>query len=272
MSNSISHAFFNGVGTSGMHTTALPVQTLLESQKNKKWKKLTLDRLEQIAENQFVKNMDLNHFYQMIRGELVYSDYMMSDVTNEILELRAQAEIPVHAKHYDFLGIIVNQIKGEYPNYRDRYRIDTVDETSQNEFIRTKTDEMRTYTQKLFNLELEQKLLSKGIVLDPNKQFNSEEEQQAYMQELEQERAKIIDPPYMQAELSKNFKTVAAEWAEKTLEYDWVRDDFNMELDSLQEIEDYILTGRWFRHYHIGYDYYKPERWHPCQNFLFGRC
>lgn len=268
MGDSINHSFFNNVGNSGMHTTALPVQTLLEKQKTKQWKKLCLDRLEQIAERQFLKNVELNDFYNMVRGNLIYADYQLSDATNEIIELRGQAEMPVHAKHYDFLGIIVNQIKGEYPNYRDKYRIDTTDETSQNEFTRTQTDKVREYTQKLFDLELKERLLAKGVVLDENKQFNSEEEQQQYQQELQQQKDSLIPPEDIQKELLKNFKTVAAEWAERTLEFDWLRDDFNMEADSLQEIEDYILTGRWFRHYHVGYDYYKPERWHPCQVFF----
>jgi len=268
MGNSINHSFFSGLASSGTFTTALPPQTLLEKQKNKAWKKLTMDRLEQIAEKQFLKNLELNDFYSMIRGNLVYADYQLSSTTNDILELRAQADMPVHAKHYDFLGIIVNQIKGEYPNYRDKYRIDTTDEISQNEFTRTQTDKIREYTQKLFDLELKERLLAKGVILDENKQFNSEEEKQQYQQQLQQQKDSLIPPEDIQKELLKNFKTVAAEWAERTLEFDWLRDDFNMEADSLQEIEDYILTGRWFRHYHIGYDYYKPERWHPCQVFF----
>lgn len=39
------------------------------------------------------------------------------------------------------------------------------------------------------------------------------------------------------------------------------------ELDA-EEIEDYLLTGRYFRHYHVGYDYYKPERWLPEETFF----
>jgi hypothetical protein len=268
MSDSINHSFFSGLGNSGAHTTALPAQTLLEKQKNKAWKKLNLDRLELIAQKQFIKNIELNDFYQMVQGNLVYADYQLSSTTNDILELRAQADMPTHAKHYDFLGNIVNQIKGEYPNYRDKYRVDTTDEISQNEFTRTQTEKVREYTQKLFDLELKERLLAKGVIIDENKKFNSQEEQQQYQQELQKQKDNLIPPEDIQKEMLKNFKTTAAEWAERVLEFDWLRDDFNMEADSLQEIEDYILTGRWFRHYHIGYDYYKPERWHPCQTFF----
>lgn len=268
MSDALSHAFFNNVGNSGSFSSSLPTQTLLSSQKTPKWKKLCLDRLEQIAERQFSKNIRLNDFFLMCRGKLIYSDYGLEDLTKEIIKLRGEMDFPVHAKHYDFLGIIVNQIKGEYTSQKDKYRIFNTDEISQNELSRTKTAENLEYTQKLFNYELEQKLLKKGIVINPDQQFESEEEQQAYLQFIEEEKAKLIPPEAIQKELSKSWKTIASEWAEKTLEYDQQRDDFDMDNLNAQEIEDYLLTGRWFRHYFIGYDYYKPERWHPCTTFF----
>lgn len=258
MSGALNHAFFNGLGSSSF-SSALPVQTLLESQKDKKWVKTVADRLEHIGLQQLERNMEFNDFYKMLSGDLVYSDYGLPDLTKEIVKLRDEMDFPVHAKHYDFLGIIVNQIKGEYPAIKDSYKVDNSDPISQNEFVRDRTNKLREYNQKMFNLELERKLLEKGIQVDPNKQFESEEEQQAYMQELEQQKAAIVSPEVIQKEMSKTWKTVAAEWAEKTLEYDQQR--FDMDKMNTREIEDYLLTGRWFRHYHIGYDFYKPERW-----------
>lgn len=265
MSDSIKHSFFSGLGANN-YSSSLPVQTLLESQKNKKWKKAVLDRLEQIAENQLVRNLEFRDYYRMLEGDLIYTDYGLPDLTKEIVRLRDEVDFPVHAKHYDFLGMMVNQIKGEYPSIKDSYKVDNTDPTSQNEFTRARTEELQAYTQKLFNLELEQRLLQKGIIIDPNRQFNSQEEQQQYMQELEQQKAQLIAPEHIQKQMQKSWKTVAASWAERTLEYDQQR----FELDKLntQEIEDYFLTGRYFRHYHIGYDYYKPERWNPCTTFF----
>lgn len=265
MSGTLTHAFYNGLGANS-YSTSLPVQTLLESQKDEKWVKATLDRLEQIGESQLVRNIEFNDYYKIISGDLIYSDYGLPDLTKEIVRLRSEMDFPIHAKHFDFLGIIVNQIKGEYPNFKDSYKVDNTDPISQNEFVRTRTDELRGYTQKIFNLELEKRLLEKGININEEQQFNSEEEQQAYMQQLEQQKAEIIDPATIQKQMSKSWKTVAAEWAEKTLEYDQQR--YDMDKMNSQEIEDYILTGRWFRHYHVGYDNYKPERWNPCTTFI----
>jgi hypothetical protein len=265
MSGTLTHSFFSGIGANN-YSTSLPVQTLLESQKDLKWKKAVLDRLEQIGESQLVRNIEFNDYYKIISGDLIYTDYGLPDLTKEIVRLRDEMDFPIHAKHFDFLGIIVNQIKGEYPNFKDSYKVDNTDPISQNEFVRTRTDELRNYTQKIFNLELEKKLLEKGITINESQQFNSEEEKQAYLQQLEQQKAAIIDPATIQKQMSKNWKTVAAEWAEKTLEYDQQR--YDMDKMNSQEIEDYILTGRWFRHYHVGYDFYKPERWNPCTTFI----
>ncbi len=33
-------------------------------------------------------------------------------------------------------------------------------------------------------------------------------------------------------------------------------------------MRDYLLTGRYFTHYRIGYDSYKPERWDPRLTFF----
>lgn len=264
--SAINHAHFNGVGNSNNFSTSLPNQALLESQKNEKWVKAVLDRLEQIGESQLARNIEYISYYKMLRGELIYSDYGLPDLTKEIVRMRDEMDFPVHAKHYDFLGIIVNQIKGEYLSELDKFHIDNTDPISQNDFIRTKTEQIQGYTQKMFNLELEQKLLQRGININEQVQFETEEEQQAYLQQLEQTKASIISPNVIEKEMSKNWKTQAAEWAERTLEYDYER--FKMDSVHTQEIEDYLLTGRFFRHYATGYDFYKPERWHPCTTFF----
>ena len=64
----------------------------------------------------------------------------------------------------------------------------------------------------------------------------------------------------------KDWKTKAAEWGEHVIEKDQQR--FYMDKLDKQEMEDYVLTGRFFRHYYIGYDHYKPERWSPLETFF----
>lgn len=264
--SAIDHAFFNGISSSSNFSTSLTTQTLLESQKNELWKRNTLDRLEQIGRLQLIKNIEFSDYYKMLAGDLVYSDYGISDINQEIVRLRDEIDMPVTAKHFDFLGIIVNQIKGEYATQKDKFRVDTTDPFSQNEFTREQDAKIRDYTEKLFNLELEHKLLEQGFNTDPNQKFNSDEEKQQYLQELQRRKDELIPPEVIQKQLLKSFKTVAAEWAERTLEYDQQR--FDMDALQQQEIESTILTGRFFRHYHVGYDSYNPENWDSRTTFF----
>jgi hypothetical protein len=256
--STLQHPFLNGIGINNL-TQSLPSQHIESSKWTKKKIKENLDRLEQIGINQLHRNMEFNSYYLMLKGEMIYSDYGLPDLTKEIISLRNESGLPTTHRHYDFLGIIVNQIRGEYSKLKDTYRVDTIDQISQNDFLRDKKDALMKFTMESFDNYLQRKLVEKGVPI--KEQFQSEEEQQEYLQMLEQEKAKIIPPEEIERKMAKDWKTIAAEWATATLEYDHLRTDFNMEEIEDEEIVDYILTGRFFRHYHVGYDYYKPEKW-----------
>lgn len=256
--STLQHPFFSGIGHSNINQS-LPSQHLESGKKNKAWKKTVLDRLEQIGINQLHRNMEFSDYYNMCSGNLIYSDYGLPDLTRDIVDLRNQGGMSTTARHYDFLGIIVNQIRGEYAKLKDTYRVDTIDQISQNDFLRDKKEALAKYTRDSFDNYLKRKLVERGF--QERDQFASEEERQQYLQQLEQEKANIIPPEVIEKQMAKDWKTVAAEWAESTLEYDHLRSDFDMDEMENDEVVDYILTGRWFRHYHVGYDFYKPERW-----------
>jgi hypothetical protein len=44
------------------------------------------------------------------------------------------------------------------------------------------------------------------------------------------------------------------------------KDRFDMDAIDNQEITDYLC--RFFRHYHVGYDFYRPETWSPMTTFF----
>lgn len=258
------HSFFNGLGLSGEYSSAMPPQAIPDSKKTPKWVEGNLDQLELIGLKQLRKNIEFVDYYKMIRGEMVLSDYGLSDKTQEFIDLVNEVQLPTNVRHYDFLGMIVNQIVGEYGKFKDSYIIDTRDPFSQNEYIRDKSTKVKEYASKLFELELQKKLVAAGI--DVGQEFESEEEKQQFLQQLEQKKAELISPETIEKDMNKNWKTKAAEWAQNTLEQD--RDRFEMDEMNNEEITDYILTGRWFRHYHIGYDFYRPETWSPMTTFF----
>lgn len=259
------HPFYNGLGRPNK-SGVLPNQFLPMSQKKDSFKRKTMDSLETIGLSQLSENIEYRDFYKMTEGTLVYSDYGIEEgILGKIKELGDQVAIPTFVKHYDFIGIIVNQLVGEYLGMRDNFTVDSIDEVSENDFIRERTQRVQEFAKKSFDLELKKRLVQKGI--NPDQQdFQSEEEQQAYLQQIEQEKNSLMTPSKIQMDMQKNWKTKAAEWAEHVLESDQER--FYLDNMDADEMKDYLLTGRFFRHYYVGYDYYKPERWNPIQTFF----
>lgn len=262
------HVYLNNIGGNDYGAT-LPTQTVPFSKKKDSWKEETMDRLESIGIYQLAKNMSFRDYYKMYEGRLVYQD--LDDTTStvqDIADFRSEhANIPTFIKHFDIIGIIVNQLSGEFDSQKDKIRVDSIDSFSQGEYFREKNVQITQYAENYFDLELKRLLVLKGINPDiENQEFETEEQQQQILQQLQAEKDKLIPPDEIEKKLSTDFKTVIAEWAERTLEADSLK--FDMEDMDMNELIDYLLTGRYFRHYHIGYDYYKPESWKPETTFF----
>jgi hypothetical protein len=273
MSNKINSdwANFSNVGNSS-HSSTIPIQALPSKYKKKDWRQATIDALEREGLKQIRKNIRFTEYRKMTQGLFSYasdvnhgmSDFDMPWFDSEVRMLREKASIPTYIKHYDFIGIIVNAITSIYSDLDDRYRVESSDEYSTNEYIRQKTELLHKYAQQIFTEELNKMLLMKGI--DPNKSdFQSEEEQQQYQQQL-QEQTKALTPPEIEEHMAKNFKVLATEWAQNTLDAD--KKEFNLTHKDREDFISYLLTGRFFRHYRVGYDFYSIESWLPEQTFF----
>ena len=245
---------------------SLPLQAIPKGKKNKKWKQGVMDRLEQIAVYQVAKNIAFRDYRKMYEGRLVYQDFDDTvSVIKDIADFREEvADLPTHIKHFDIIGIITNQLSGEFDSQKDKIRVDSIDQFSRGEFFREKNTQVRKYVEDYFTLELKRLLVIKGI--NPSEtEFKSDEERQQYAQFIKQEQDKLIRPDQIEDDLSKNFKTVITEWAGHTLEADSIK--YDLADADLEELVDYLLTGRYFRHFHIGDDFYRPDvgrdRWTP---------
>ena len=258
----LNHLYQSDIGGSDF-AASLPMQTLPKAKKNKAWKEAMMDRLEEIAIYQVARNLSFRDYRKMYEGRLVHQDLEdTTQTTQSIAEFRlgSEANLPTYIKHFDITGIIVNQLAGEYDNQKDGVRVDSIDMFSQGEYFREKNALVRKYVEEYFNLELQKGLVLMGV--NPAEQnFETDEQRQQYAQYLQEQQNKLERPDQLEEKLSKNFKTIIAEWAELTLEADRIR--WDLEDMDLEELVDYLLTGRYFRHYHVGYDYYRPERWAP---------
>ena len=259
---------FKNIGSSSGHRT-LPVQTLPKARKTKEWLKTTVDFLYNEAVRQKRQNLVFSKVRRMTEGDFVYESVdiektLYGDEAQQLKKLTNDAPLPTHLKHFDFLGIIANAIESVFAELDDKYRVIAIDETSTNEYIRARTENLHKYAQALFQAEVNKMLLANGINPDRT-EFNSEEEKQAYIQQLDVEVQKYT-PEEFEKTLSKNFKVLATEWANNVLIRD--KEKFYLDTEDRDRLIDYILTGRWFRHYRVGYDYYDVEDWMPEEVFF----
>lgn len=259
---------FIGLDHNLSHNT-LPIQTLKQSQKNKAWKKRTMDVLEQIGLEQLRKNIRFASWRKMADGQFTYSAVGIEEddmpwFNKEIKKLKVDFDVPSYLKHFDFIGIVVNAISSIFNETEDKFFFDSRDEYSTNEFIRQKTEMLHQYARQVFMSEIDRMLMQRGF--DPYKEdFQSAEEQQAYQQQRTQQ-VQALTPPEIEKFLSKNFKVIATEWAQETVKEDNER--FQIRQMDVENFIDMLLTGRYFKHFAVKHDSYEIERWRPEETFF----
>lgn len=260
---------YKGIGGGATGHTTMPVQTLPKGQKTDAWLRFNMDYFYNEAVKQVRQNLVFSKIRKMTKGAFVYESVdiektLYGDEAQQLKKLTNDAPLPTHLKHFDFLGIISNAIKSVFSEMDDKYRILSMDEHSTNDFIRARTENMHKYAEAIFKAEVDRMLIQNGINPDQT-EFSSEEEKQAYLQELDAQVQKY-SPEEFEKTLSKNFKVLATEWANNVLTRD--KEKFYLDTEDRERLVDYILTGRWFRHYRLGYDNYDIEDWMPEEVFF----
>jgi hypothetical protein len=259
------NSYFWHKNLTGSHQQGLPPQALPLSKKGKKWKEANMDFFEIEAIQQFIENTKYNDYYRMVEGKLSFTE--LSEVAPQLRDLEQvldNVEIPAYIKHYDLIGVIINALVGELLQSGDKFHVTNTDEIGTNEYQRTRTEMFQEYINQEFNKELQLKLSQRG--LNPEgKEFASEEEQQAFMQKVQQTKD-ALTPPEIQKYMDTQWKPQIVMWGEYTLEADSKR--FFMDALDRDQFKDFLITGRCFRHFQVGYDFYRPERWSPLNTFF----
>lgn len=243
----------------------LPPQMLRLTEKTEDWKKACLDRLENIGRSQFYQNLRLAENYQMIKGKFIFKHYFEQEgYADMVNQLTQEFDLPSYLRHYDIISQVVNTLSGEWQARPDNFRVKSFGEKHDNDFLRAKTEMLLNYIQYNINNEINQKLLQQGI--DPNRtEFNSEEEQQQYVQ-LVEERRQVLTPEEIQEYMTNKWMQVAEIWGQHQLEYD--KERFKLDEKEKQEFEDMCVADRCFRHFYIKGDSYEQETWNPLNTFF----
>lgn len=264
------HAFQNGIGTATALSGLRPPSAIPDSKKDKHWRKTTMDFFERYGVKQLQKNLRFREYRKMIDGQFTYVGTGMGEFQempwfdSQIRKLREDKGIPTYVKHFDFIGIVCNALLGVYNQFLDIFQVDSTDEYATNEFIRMKTEMLHKSASATFQEELKRMLLMRGVEIDKS-DFQSEEEAQQY-QQFVSEQVKSLTPEEIEESLSKNFKVLAVEWAQNTIHTD--RKDFHIDELDRENFLDYLLTGRYFKHFRVGFDSYSVERWMPEETFF----
>ena len=241
-----------------------PLNVKASEKKSKTWQKAILDSFEAIGVKQLHENAQFVDYYRMVDGKMAYQELSEAIPHLEgVQDLLNGVGVPTFLKHYDIIGIIVNELVGKYIDLQDKFHVIDSGEIAKNEFLRFKDEEIRDAITKTLEAEIKIHLAKMGMSED-GQEFASEEEQQQYIQQLEQAKKGILAPERMQAK-QESFKTAGTVWGEATLEKD--TEVFNLRELEKKEFKDYLLTGRCFREYKLLDGYYEPKTWSPINTF-----
>lgn len=261
------HYWYGGGFNNGGGFTELPVQAIPTSKKNSAWIKANMDALERIGLKQLRENSVFKDFYRMVEGKMAFSE--ITDVIPQLREVEETLDdlkLPTFIKHYDLIGIIVNGLVGEYMLNIDKFNVTNVDEISTTEYERDKQNLVKKYIKEEFDKELNKRLIENGINPDPvSLNIKDPEELQKYIEFLDTKKEELT-PPEIETHMNTKWRTKASIWGEHTLESDTER--FYMDELDRKNLVDFLLTGRCFRHFRVGYDYYSPENWSPLNTFF----
>ena len=246
--------------------SSMPAQALPKKQKDEDWQKATMDSLELEGLKQISSNVKYKDLFRMINGKMSYSE--LSDVIPQLREVEQALDtinIPTYLRHYDILGTIINGLVGEYITARDKFICTNIDEIASNEYERDKRDMLSNYVREALDKEINLRMIAKGInPMSDGSEFKSEEEKQQYLEYIQNMRTQMT-PPEIEETMSTKWKTIGAMWGHHTLEADDKR--FYMEEMDRDELISFLGTGKCFRGFELGYDYYKPETWSVLNTF-----
>lgn len=246
---------------------ALPVQMLPMKDKDDEWKRACMDALESIGRKQFLENINILENYRIVNNELLYNHYVFTDSVTDLAQMAVKEfDLPPYLRHYDITRKVINVLSGEYQKRPDNFRVAAIDEFATNEYLRTKGDLLKNIVMQAIQDNVLRQLKEEGF--DPEKDdFQSEEEAQAYQQEVK-EAQKRLTPPEVEDYMRENYRGVPERWAEMVINLDKQR--FNTPELEMQEFEDMLICDRAFRHFYLKANGlgYGQETWNPIRVFF----
>lgn len=239
-------------------------QMLPRAKKTTAWKENQLDRMAEIAKIRLNENAKLLRNYQMIRGTFITEHYVTEEgVKDMIAQLTQEFEMPDYLRHFDIIASTVNTLSGEWQEHPDNYSIRRIDPNGTNDYMREKKRLIEQYINEQIQFTINRQLIESGI--DPSGENIPEEEKEAYMQALEEQK-KAMTPPEVEKYMRMSYQDFAEIWAKKRLKRNKEL-FFNYKTMERIEIEDIFTASRCFRHFFLTPGGHKEETWNPVNVF-----
>ena len=248
----------------GFNSFTQPIQFLSKYEKDQDWAMHNLDWLEWQGVKQISYNAKrLMKNYKLAKGTIDKSDYIPDNDVNDMTELvdilandniqSYNTDSAMELKFYPIIPNVINVLTAEFAKRNSRVDYRAVDEYSYNEILNAKMQDIEEVLLEDAQNKLLEKMLQMG--LDPN----SEEAQQ----QLNPDALKKL--PEIEKFYSKNYRTLAEQWAGKQHEMDVSR----FRMDELEEIafRDMLITDREFWHFRMMEEDYDIELWNPVLTF-----
>lgn len=243
----------------------LPPQMLSLKEKDDNWKIRCMDSLEYIARLQWLANQKFYNNYRLVNGEFIASDYgIEEDYKDPLQQLTKDFDVPSFLKNYDIISPPVNTMVGELDAKPDTFIVVGKGELIENETMRVKSDLLKQYQMAQIEANINAKLIEKG--LDPEyNSFETEEERQAYQQQVTQAKADIMNPMQIESWINRKYRHVAEIWGATELEDQ--KERYNLYDVRRTEFRDMLITGRRFRHLFLKANSFGVESWNPINTF-----
>lgn len=250
------HPFVQSFITGGNMSYVLPPQLLSTKEKtdNKDkygishWQKMNMNVLESIARIQYTENRKLNENVLLMNGQFVPYDFVdgdredLDEMLDPLETLIKDGRLPKWMKHYDIISTPVKKIQNTINTLPDSFHVIGKGEAIQSEEMEMASQALQEIVFKEFDALLNEKLAKEG--LDVNQEFESEEEQQAFQEQIAQKKQQLTPEDVLEYR-DKTYRHIAEIWGEYELQDQ--KERFNLKKQRREEFGDVLAQGKRFR-------------------------
>lgn len=225
---------------------------------NKKYRQAVMDAFERIATEQVRYNIEnFDDFYKMQDGSLTKKELKhMTGQFNEFNDLLNTIEVPPLVYHWDIIAGVINTLVGKLIEMQDKVVVTDVGEAAESDLMEEYNKRLQTALKEAIENKVRLHFAEIGLNPDTLQEVSSEEERQALIQQIQQERRKVISESQERVAETAKFKTQGVIWGEATMQEDKELLNFDKQYQEL--FRQFLSSGTCAKITKVVQDTYKP--------------